>query len=173
MNGGYIEGRITEPIDEIASIAAGRLHLTDPIEKAGISVKQLFEWVEDKEDMKYRGVKVFLSPELKAAGIDAIPSEMLDVVKKTIDERLASSILMSYQPERGYQMNLVNKSEVHDTDCVEVPLPDGTTGILCLDPSVKGDSIGEYDIDWAKRLWLQDIHISIRGGKHVLDSSCE
>ena len=169
-DGGYIEDRITDPIDEIADTAARRLLLPGPVEKARISKKQLFDWVEEKEDMEYRGVKVYLSPELKAAGIDAVPSVMLDELKKAVDERLSSPILMTYSPEHGYQMTIINATEIQKYTGVEVPLPDGTAGILCLDQSVKGDTIGEYDTDWARQIWLQDIRICIRSGKYVLES---
>ena len=169
-DGGYIAGRITDPIDEIAHTAARRLQLFDALEKADISKDQLFEWVVEKEDMEYRGVKVFLSPELKADGIDAILSETIDELKKMIDNRLLKALLLTYSPEQGYQMNFVDAAELDDKAHKEVPLPDATVGILFFDPSVTDETISEYDDDWARDLWLQDIHIRIRDGKHVLES---
>ena len=169
-DGGYIAGRITDPIDEIAHTAARRLQLVDALEKADISKDQLFEWIVEKEDMEYRGVKVFLSPELKADGIDAIPSETIDELKKMIDDCLLKALLLTHSPEQGYQMNFVDAAELDNKAHKEVPLPDGTVGILYFDPSVTAEPVNEYDDDWARELWLQDIHIRIRDGKHVLES---
>lgn len=169
-DGGYIEGRITAPVDEIASSAVRRLLLEGPLEKARISKKQLFDWVVEKEDLEYRGVKAFLSPELKAAGIDAVPSETIDTLKKIVDERLLRPILMTYDPEHGYRMDLVAGTDARKDHGIEVPLPDGTAGILIQDPSVQDETASEYDTDWARQIWLQDIYIRIRSGKYVLES---
>ena len=169
-DGGYIEGRITDPIDEIAHTAARRLFINDPLEKAGISTDQLSDWVVDKEDMEYRGIKVFLSPELKANGIDCIPPETIDELKRIVDERLSMPILLKYDHEQGYQMIFTGASEIHDKACRVIQLPDGTAGSLYFDPSISDETISEYDDDWAREIWLQDIHISIRGEKYVLES---
>ena len=169
-DGGYIEGRIADPIDMIAVTAAKRLLLTDSPEEAEITTGQLFDWVIEKADMEYRGVKVFLSPELKADGIDAVPSGTLDELKKTVNDRLSKPLLMTYDPVNGYRMNFIRTAEIRDNARKEVRLPDGTIGILCFDPSVTDETISEYDDEWARELWLQDIRIRIRGGKHVLES---
>ena len=166
-DGGYIDGLTADPIDSIASIAAQILEIPEP-SKANLTFKEFQEYLKEIPDMTYRGVDIFLAPDLKKAGIEAIPTSLLTEIRHFIDRRLSQDILLSYEPIKGYTMHFIDPSQVTDQSFYLVPLPD-TSGRLRAGDHVSLDEISEYDEYWARRLWLDPVYIERRGDKFYFD----
>ena len=167
-DGGYIQGETTANIDDIASLAAYRLKADDTPIPANLSFETFAVQIDTKPDITIRGVRIFLSPELKKAGINALPNHILTDLRRIIDRRLSSPILLMHNL-MGWKMHFISNDNLPDTTPVSVELPDAI-GHLYPDTNVSPDDIGEYDTSWAYRLWMEPIYIDRRGNDIVIDS---
>lgn len=166
-DGGYIDGEINANINGIASIAAYHLKAEcNPI-PSNLSFEKFAEQIDTKPDAIIRGIRLFLSPELKKAGIKALPPHILPEVRRIIDRRLSSPILLMHNL-MGWKMHFISKDKLPDTKPVYIELPDAT-GWLYPDNNVHPDEIGEYDTSWAYRLWMEPIFIEKRRNDIVID----
>ena len=164
---GESEGDTTDPIDDIAYISTQLLGTSAPV-KTSLTVKEFQEYIKQVPDAIHRGVNIFLSPELKSAGIEAIPESLLTEIRQAIDRRLSQDILLIYNPLRGYSMHFIDPEQVSDDNFYPVNLPD-TVGHLHIGDHVSLNEIGEYDEHWALRLWLDPVYIELRAGDFVFD----
>ena len=167
-DGGYIDGHTADPIDDIANISAQILEASTPV-KANLTVQEFQTYIKKVPDMTYRGVDIFLSPELKKAGIEAIPEPLLTEIRQAIDRRLSQDILLIYNPIQGYSMHFVDpESFTEEEKYHPVFLPD-SVGYLRAGERVNLDEIGEYDEQWARHLWLDPVYIDRRGNEIIFD----
>ena len=166
-NGGYIDGHTTDPIDDIAYISTQLLGTSVPV-KASLTVKEFQEYIKQVPDAIHRGVNIFLSPELKSAGIENIPESLLTEIRQAIDRRLSQDILLIYNPLKGYSMHFIDPKQVSNDNFYPVSLPD-TVGHLRVGDHVNLDELGEYDEYWARRLWLDPVYIDRRRDELVFD----
>lgn len=161
---------LPDPIDEVASIAAQMLGTSVPV-KASLTVNEFQEYIKQVPDMTYRGVDIFLTPELKKAGIEAVPEQTLTEIRQAIDRRLCQNILLMHDPVKGYVMHFVSDDDIpieQKNLFFLVILPD-TCGCIYAGDGVDLEEIGEYDEHWALRLWLDPVYIELRAGKFVFD----
>ena len=98
-DGGYIDGHTTDPIDDIAYISTQLLGTSVPV-KTSLTVKEFQDYIKQVPDAIHRGVNIFLSPELKSAGIENIPESLLTEIRQAIDRRLSQDILLIYHADR-------------------------------------------------------------------------
>ena len=167
-DGGYIDGESNTNINDIASLATHQLKANGTPIPTDLSFRQFTEQVDTRPDITIRGIRIFLSPELKKAGIEALPPHILPEVRRIIDHRLSSPILLMHTL-RGWTMHFISDDRVPDTTPVSIELPD-TIGMLYPDYNVSPDDIGEYDTSWAYRLWMDPIYIERRGSDIVIDA---
>ena len=167
VDGGYIDGQTNISINDIASLAAYQLKSNTAPVPTDLSFWQFSEQVDTRPDISIRGIRIFLSPELKKAGIEALPPHILPEVRRIIDRRLSSPILLMHNL-MGWKMHFISKDNLPDTKPVFVELPDAT-GCLYPDINVHPDEIGEYDTLWAYRLWMEPIYIEKRRNVIVID----
>jgi hypothetical protein len=118
-DGGYIQGETTANIDDIASLAAYRLKADDTPIPANLSFETFAVQIDTKPDITIRGVRIFLSPELKKAGINALPNHILTDLRRIIDRRLSSPILLMNNL-MGWKMHFISKDNLPDTTPVSV-----------------------------------------------------
>ena len=168
VDGGYIDGRVDAPIDDIAAAAARMMGIDDVPRPADKTFQEFSELVETKPDAVIRSVEVYLSPELKKAGIAAIPEDVMADVREQIDQRFLRPILLIHDPVKGFGMHQIDPDSAPDSQPFEVELPD-CTGRLYVDRSAGDAQIGDYDVDWARQIWLDPVCIDRIGGKIVFD----
>ena len=168
VDGGYIDGETNTSINDIASLAACQLKANSAPVPTDLSFRQFTEQVDTRPDITIRGIRIFLSPELKKSGIEALPPHILPEVRRIIDRRLSSPILLMHNL-MGWKMHFISNDNLPDTTPVSIELPDAI-GHLYPDTNVSPDDIGEYDTSWAYRLWMEPIYIDRRGNDIVIDS---
>lgn len=167
-DGGYIDGESNTDINDIASLAAYQLKANGAPIPTDLSFRQFTEQVDTRPDITIRGIRIFLSPELKKAGIEALPPHILPEVRRIINRRLSSPILLMHNLT-GWTMHFSSKDNLPDTKPFLIKLPD-TTGYLYPDDNVHPDEIGEYDTSWAYRLWTEPIYIDKRRNAFIIDA---
>ena len=166
-DGGYIDGETNTSIDDIASLAAYQLKANSAPIAMDLSFRQFIEQVDTRSDITIRGIRIFLSPELKKVGVEALPPHILPDLRRIIDRRLSSPILLMHNL-MGWKMHFISKDKLPDTKPVYIELPDAT-GWLYPDNNVHPDEIGEYDTSWVYRLWMEPIFIEKRRNDIVID----
>ena len=167
-DGGYIDGESNTNINDIASLATHQLKANGTPIPTDLSFRQFTEQVDTRPNITIRGIRIFLSPELKKSGIEALPPHILPEVRRIIDRRLSSPILLMHNL-MGWKMHFITDDNLPDTTPVSVELPDAI-GHLYPDTNVSPDDIGEYDTSWAYRLWMEPIYIDRHGNDIVIDS---
>ena len=167
-DGGGIDGHAHATIDEVAAAAAQLMGIADSPMPSNKTFAEFSEFVDTEPDAVIRGVRVFLSPQLKKAGIGAVPGDVIARVREQIDLRLARPILLVYDTVKGFAMHQIDVESAPDAKPYEVELPD-CTGLLYLDGSASGEQVGDYDADWARSIWLDPVFIDRIGGQVVAD----
>ena len=118
-DGGYIDGESNTNINDIASLATHQLKANGTPIPTDLSFRQFTEQVDTRPNITIRGIRIFLSPELKKSGIEALPPHILPEVRRIIDRRLSSPILLMHNL-MGWKMHFISNDNLPDTTPVSM-----------------------------------------------------